>query len=64
MGPFLVVLITITAMSVVAALLLGVAMMMRGGELNQKYGNKLMMARVGLQGLSLILLALLWAMSQ
>lgn len=64
MGPFLVVLITITAMSVVAALLLGVAMMMRGGELNQKYGNKLMMARVGLQGLSLILLALLWAVSQ
>lgn len=64
MGPFLVVLITITAMSVVAALLLGVAMMMRGGELNQKYGNKLMMVRVGLQGLSLILLALLWAVSQ
>ena len=39
----------------VGALLLGVFSMARGGEFNRKYGNKLMRARVILQGLAILL---------
>lgn len=60
MGPFLLVLTILTVVSVVAALLLGIVLMIRGGELNKKYGNKLMAARVGLQAVSVFLLMALW----
>lgn len=40
-------------------LLLGIALMARGGEPNRKYGNKLMVLRVLLQGLALAALAAL-----
>jgi hypothetical protein len=39
----------------VGALLLGIVSMAKGGEFNRKYGNKLMRARVGLQGLAILL---------
>ena len=39
----------------VAALLLGLVSMAKGGEFNRKYGNKLMRARVVLQGLAILL---------
>ena len=39
----------------VGALLLGVVGMAKGGEFNKKYGNKLMRARVALQGLAVLL---------
>jgi xanthine/uracil permease len=39
----------------VGALLLGVVSMAKGGEFNRKYGNKLMRARVALQGLAILL---------
>jgi hypothetical protein len=45
-------------LSVLAVLVLGLISMIKGGEFNKKYGNKLMQARVGLQGLALALLAL------
>ncbi len=60
MAPFLLVLTILTVIAVVAALLLGLALMMRGGELNKKYGNKLMVARVTLQAVSVFLLMVLW----
>lgn len=47
-------------MAVVGVLLAGVVLMSVGGELNQKYGNRLMRARVLLQGLAIALLALLF----
>lgn len=45
-----------------AVLVCGVVLMGVGGEKNAKYGNKLMMARVWLQGLLLMVLALMFAM--
>lgn len=39
----------------------GIILMARGGEINRKYGNKLMMARVTLQAISIILVALSFA---
>ena len=46
----------ILVFSVLAVLIAGVVLMGRGGELNKKYGNKLMMARVSLQWLIVVLL--------
>ena len=39
-------------------LIIGIVAMLRGGEFNEKYGNKLMNARVILQGVALLFLAL------
>lgn len=39
----------------------GIFMMARGGEANQKYGNKMMVWRVGLQAATVIALVLLFA---
>lgn len=44
--------------AVVAILMTGLFAMSKGGKFNEKYGNKLMQARVGLQGLAILLLAL------
>ena len=46
------------------ALGLGLFAMVRGGEFNKKHGNKLMQARVMLQGAALLLLALAYFSSQ
>ena len=48
--------------AVVLVLLTGVVLMACGGKWNTRYGNKLMVARVSLQGLVLALLAVLWWM--
>lgn len=63
MESFVILLIILMVIAVVGTLLSGIAVMMRGGELNKKYGNKLMVARVGFQGLSLVLLVILWMLS-
>lgn len=41
------------------ALLVGITLMARGGEANRKYGNKMMVMRVTLQGAALACVALL-----
>ncbi|MDJ0949498.1 MAG: twin transmembrane helix small protein [Alphaproteobacteria bacterium] len=46
--------------AVLAVLVVGVAAMLKGGEFNRKYGNKLMRMRVLLQGAALLVLALLF----
>lgn len=38
-------------------------MMIRGGTLNEKYGNKLMQARVTMQGIALLLFAIIYLTS-
>ncbi len=43
---------------VLASLVVGLIAMIKGGEFNQKYGNKLMRARVTLQGIALGLFVL------
>jgi hypothetical protein len=44
-----------------AVLVTGVALMSLGGKANAKYGNRLMVARVTLQGLVILLIMLLFA---
>jgi len=43
---------------VVASLAVGLFAMVRGGDFNEKYGNKLMRMRVTLQGVALALFVL------
>ena len=58
----LTVLLFVAMLATLAVLVVGVAGFFRGGEFNRKYGNRLMRARVALQALALVLLALLlWA---
>lgn len=54
--------ILILVMMLATALVLGagIFMMARGGEMNAKYGNKMMVLRVALQGATLLLLGLLF----
>lgn len=52
------ILLLITMAAVAGVLVTGIVVMGKGGELNAKYGNKLMQARVMLQGLALLFFAL------
>jgi len=56
----LLVLMGATAVVLVA----GIILMARGGEPNRKYGNKMMVARVTLQGLALGAMALMLLVRQ
>ena len=55
-GNFVLIVLLIAVLGV---LFTGIAGMLMGGEFNQKYGNKLMRARVLLQALAIGLLLLL-----
>ncbi len=46
--------------AVAAVLLAGLFAMARGGAFNKKYGNRLMRARVALQALAVLALAVAW----
>lgn len=48
----------VSMLAVLASLAAGVIVMARGGEANKKYANKLMQARVILQGVALLFFAL------
>ncbi len=54
----------IAMLAVLGALGLGLFSMMKGGEFNKKYGNRLMQLRVALQGLALLMLALAYFTAQ
>lgn len=54
------ILIALAAIGVVGSLFLGIFSMIKGGAFNEKYGNRLMRARVGFQALTVVLLLLLW----
>ncbi len=51
-------------LATLAVLTVGIVLMMRGGKLNQTYGNKLMSLRVVLQACALVVLAVLYLASQ
>jgi hypothetical protein len=53
--------VVLLMLSVVGALVAGVVLMGLGGKANAKHANTLMIARVSLQGLTLLALALLFA---
>jgi apolipoprotein N-acyltransferase len=58
MSGFLSVVIVIALASVLGALGLGVFAMLKGGDFNRRYGNRLMRLRVLLQFTALVLIAL------
>lgn len=53
--------IALLMIALVGVLLAGVILMGTGGALNKKYSNRLMVARVSLQGLLLLMLAMMFA---
>lgn len=55
MNSFFLVLIIVALLAVVASLALGLFVMVKGGEVNKKYGNKLMQARIILQAVAIAL---------
>ena len=57
MSGFLFALMVLAMIAVLGVLAVGLFSMANGGEFNRKYGNKLMRARVMLQGLALLLFA-------
>lgn len=58
MSGFFLILMVIAMLATLGALGMGLFAMTRGGEFNEKYGNKLMQARVILQATALVLFAL------
>jgi hypothetical protein len=58
MNNFIFPAIAIAMLSVLVVMVLGIVSMVKGGEFNQKYGNKIMQARVMLQGIAIALIAL------
>ncbi len=48
----------IAMLAVLAVLVMGLVSMVKGGEFNRKYGNRLMRWRVGLQAAALALFAI------
>lgn len=64
MNSFLAILIVLSMLSVLGVLALGFVSMIKGGDFNKRHGNKLMQARVILQGITVALLALAYFASQ
>lgn len=58
MNLFFTISLVIAMLAVLAVMVLGIVSMIKGGEFNKKYGNKLMQARVVLQGLALLMLGM------
>jgi len=54
MASFFTLLLFVAMGAVLAVLVIGIIGMVKGGTFNQKYGNKLMRARVLLQGVALV----------
>ena len=48
----------IVLVSVMIVLLIGIISMLKGGEFNKRWGNKLMQARVALQAFAVLLIIL------
>ncbi len=58
------VLVVIALLGTLAVLLTGIVAMVRGGEFNRKWGNKLMRARVAMQALAIALLFILFLLGR
>lgn len=64
MPPFGMFLLLGLMLAIVAVLVAGLVLMARGGTANRRYGNKMMVARVVLQGAALLLALLLLLSAQ
>ncbi len=60
MSGFFVVLVVIAMLATLGVLIVGIIGMAQGGEFNRRYANKLMRARVVLQGVAIALFAILF----
>lgn len=58
------IIVLVLLLATLLVLITGVVLMMKGGELNRKYGKKLMVVRVGLQGLAILFIGLLFLTSK
>jgi hypothetical protein len=58
MNLFFIIMMVLAMLATVTVLVIGIVGMAKGGEFNQKYGNKLMNLRVLLQAVALLFLAL------
>ncbi len=56
--------VVVALVATLAVLLAGVVAMLRGGEFNAKYGNKLMRARVAMQALAVALMLSLYLINR
>ena len=54
------IIVLVFMLATAAVLVAGIGLMMTGGKLNTKYGNKLMVARVSLQAITIGLIGLLF----
>lgn len=64
MSSFFIIVMIFAMASVLGVLAIGLFSMVKGGAFNEKYGNKLMQARVILQGAAILFLFLAFAASQ
>ncbi len=64
MESLLSIVIGIALVAVLAVLGVGVFAMLRGGDFNRKYGNKLMRARVAAQALAIALVFALYLLNR
>lgn len=64
MNSLVPIMIAIALIALTGVLGIGIFAMVKGGDFNKKYGNKLMQARVFLQTLVVLLLALAYFLSQ
>lgn len=64
MNTFFIIAMLLAMLATLGVLGLGLFSMIKGGDFNQKHGNKLMQARVMLQGLALAMFALAYLTSQ
>lgn len=58
MNQIFFILMLVAMLGVVASLAAGLIVMTRGGEANKKFGNRLMQARIWMQGFALIFFVL------
>ena len=63
MKGLILILMLLFAFATLAVLIIGIIVMAKGGKLDKKYSNKLMVARVCFQGIAVLLLCLLFAIS-
>ena len=59
MSGFLVPVLIFAMLATLGVLFFGIITMARGGDFNLKYGNKIMRARIVLQGLALLIFAII-----
>ncbi len=64
MTSTLTVLLAVALAATLGVLLTGVVAMMKGGDFNRRWGNKLMRARVAMQAVALALLFALFMVNQ